>query len=807
MDCSCCKAQVVEEARFCSHCGTRLAGNGGRHLAQEATSVAWHERLARLVADGVPGMVAYWTSELRCLFANRAYLEWFGRDPKEVIGLRIDELLGANLFRANESYIRGALNGIPQRFERTLTKADGTIGHTWAQYVPDVNDGRVHGFFVLVSDITELKKTQEALRASETEARKLAVVASRTHNAVTLTDAAGRIEWLNEGFVRMTGYTLDEVRGRNFGSFLKGPATDPNVSAALWEALADGREFNGELINYDKSGRLYWVRIEAQPIFGDDGTLTHFMTIESDVTAQKQAEELLRLNESRLRLALEVAGMLSWDWTVGTNEVFYSQDYGAYFGLAATGPVVPNDETSLQTVHPDDRRPLQAAFEDALKGKCEFQFEFRGPPCGGEPTWYVTRGQFVRDVGDRSRRMIGITQDVTLQKRAEESLRRSHEDLERQVLVRTTNLKRSESQYRELVESTADAIFVKQSGRITFANSAFLRMIGAASLNDVLGRNPFDFIHPDSHRVVREHLRQLREAGRSMPYVEAKYVRSDAATIPVEIMGAAFDDCGTVAIQVIARDLSERKRAEVQVTTLRDELAHATRLGTMGELASGLAHELNQPLAALRLYASEAIELSGSFELQSLRECLLRIDDQANRAGEIIRSMRALISRRPLEREPADINGLLGEVLALLDNDLRTHRIIMELDLAENLPEISVEKIQIQQVLINLICNAVESMIQPDDAPRRMSITTSLDTRSIRVRIADSGSGICPTIAAKLFEPFQSTKPKGLGLGLTICRNLIDAHGGSIGAEPVSARGTTFYFTLPLPECEGSLFR
>jgi len=822
MDCPRCHSSVAVSDNYCSRCGARLPSERAsddsygdfraEHDIEEpfdrmlkATSCDWKERLALVVADGVPGMVAYWDSDMRCRFANHAYLEWFGRRPDEVIGLHIRELLGDVLFQANERYICGALAGTPQSFERTLTKADGSRGHTWAQYVPDVIDGVVNGFYVLVSDITELKKTQEALRASEAEARKLAVVAARTHNAVILTDATGRIEWVNEGFVRISGYAPDEVVERTPGSFLKGPASDPEISRQMKDAVDDGREFNVEIVNYHKSGRPFWVHIDAQPIFDESGDVTHFVAIESDITERKRAEDLLRSNELRLRLALEVAGMLSWDWTVGTNEVVHSQDYGGFFGFPNTGPIVPNDDTSLEPVHPDDRAALKAAFADSLETGRDFQFEFRGPMRAGEATWYVTRGRFLTTRNDQPRRMLGITQDVTLRKRAEESLRRSHEELERQVQVRTAELKSSERRYRDLVETTGDAIFVKQNGVITFANSAFLRIIGVDSTADVLGRSPFDHIHSDSRKVVRERIQLLRTAGRTMPPVEVNYLRSDGATVPVELTAVSFDDCGAVAVQVIARDLRERKSAESQVTLLRDELAHAIRLGTMGEMASGLAHELNQPLAALRLYTSEAVELGTAFASRELQKCLSRIDELSFRAGEIIRRMRAFVGRRPLQREHADVNQLIEEVLALLVNDLRRNRITTDLAMAEQLPSIYADKIQIQQVLVNLIRNAIESMTQTDDVHRRLVIATDRDGRSIRVRITDHGHGLDSAIAAKLFEPFQSTKPMGLGLGLTICRNLVDAHGGVIGAELRPTPGTTFFFSIPSSgeHCDG----
>jgi C4-dicarboxylate-specific signal transduction histidine kinase len=240
----------------------------------------------------------------------------------------------------------------------------------------------------------------------------------------------------------------------------------------------------------------------------------------------------------------------------------------------------------------------------------------------------------------------------------------------------------------------------------------------------------------------------------------------------------------------------ERRKAIEQSVAMREQLAHIARVGTLGEMAAGLAHELNQPLTAIHVEANTALELDTLKDGSGVRGCLTRISDQSLRAGEIVRRMRTFSRRVRSTREPADVGELIREVLALLEHDLRLANIETQLDL-HPAPQVTVDRIEIQQVLVNLIRNAMEAMTQPAVSVRRLTFRAATANGGVRVSVSDSGPGIDPAIVDRLFHPFQSTKPDGLGLGLSICETLIEAHGGRIGAEPVTADGgATFFFEL-----------
>lgn len=255
-----------------------------------------------------------------------------------------------------------------------------------------------------------------------------------------------------------------------------------------------------------------------------------------------------------------------------------------------------------------------------------------------------------------------------------------------------------------------------------------------------------------------------------------------------------------IAVQV--RDTTDSHKAREEIKLLGEELAHLSRLGTLGEMASGLAHELNQPLTSLHNYASAAIELANRTDWEGVRDCLEAIAGQSLRAGQIVRHMRDFVRRGPSRRAPADLHHLIGEVLSLLQADLRRQHVEIELRQDPNLPRVVVNSIQIQQVLVNLIRNAIDSLSHQPPNSRRITLWTRLIDQSVAVRITDTGPGIAPSVAVSLFQPFKTTKPDGLGLGLAICRTLIESHGGSIGVASTSPGGATFHFTLPVAPVE-----
>ena len=667
-------------------------------------------------------------------------------------------------------------------------------------------------------EITDRVRTEQALRRSEAEARKLSMVANRTHNAVILTDAAGRIEWVNDGFTRLTGYTLTEVLGRKPGTVLQGSESDPQVRNRMSTAIRRGEGFEVELINYHKSGRPYWVAVEARPIYDDTGRVTHFMAIESDISERKRAEqtlqqlneelerrveqrteELLKLNadlriqiseraqaevslrasEQRFREIADTIHEVFWIATPEFDRVLYvSPGYERIWGRSCDS-LYADPRSLLSTVYADD---ADAMLDQRRQGRL-FNREYRIVQPDGTVRWVWNRGFPIRDEAGKISRYIDVALDITDRKQIKDALR-THS----QVLL-----------------SMSEAVsFIDEQGLIRFTNPAFDAMFGYDS-GELIGR-PVTICNAatpeENGRIVADV--RTTVANKRVWAGEVRNVKKDGTVFWTSAHVSQVADDGVVRFVSIQQDITERKKSDEQLASLTTQLAHASRLGTLGEMSAGLAHELNQPLTALCLYAAAAKDVGASFASPQLQQYLRHIDEQSLRAGEIIRRMRTFASRQPSRREPADMNQLLLEVVAILENDLRQSRVQSDLQLADHLPLISVDRIQIQQVVVNIIRNAIEAMLQRDGDVRRLTICSKIENRAIRVSISDTGSGLAPSIMETLFAPFHSTKSTGLGLGLAICRTLIEAHGGTIGVQPGAESGATFYFVLPVKPDEPS---
>jgi two-component system sensor histidine kinase DctS len=257
---------------------------------------------------------------------------------------------------------------------------------------------------------------------------------------------------------------------------------------------------------------------------------------------------------------------------------------------------------------------------------------------------------------------------------------------------------------------------------------------------------------------------------------------------------------GRPAAQVACVDITDRKRAEEDARVHQQELAHVLRRSTMGEMAAVFAHEVNQPLSAIISYAKGCVHRlrAGSWSPEALLPALDEIVSQAVRAGEIIRRMRHFVGKGELQRQSLDLNDLVNEVLHFVTAEAREHDVRLHVELAADLPSLEGDGVQIEQVILNLLRNALEAIYEDPGPQPLLTVCTRRVGGNVEVAVCDSGAGLRPDIAADVFEPFVTSKSAGLGMGLSICRSIIDAHGGRVWSTANPDRGMTFYFTLPL---------
>ncbi|MET0071682.1 MAG: PhnD/SsuA/transferrin family substrate-binding protein [Candidatus Thiodiazotropha sp.] len=369
---------------------------------------------------------------------------------------------------------------------------------------------------------------------------------------------------------------------------------------------------------------------------------------------------------------------------------------------------------------------------------------------------------------------------------------------------------RLEMQHELILDSVADGIYgVDLQGRSTFFNRAAERITGWKA-DDVIGRNQHEILH-HTHADGSPHKAEECPVYQTFRENQARYVsddvfwRRDGSSFPVEYSSTPiWDDSGmTVGSVVVFRDTTRRKRAEEEARQHQLELARAGRLSTMGEMASGIAHELNQPLTAISTNAQASIRIleSDSSNTNVCIDVMERIAAQADRAGEIIRQLRRLVRKEPLERSEGNVNDLVNAVALLIWPDVRKASVRLELDLDESLPAIPLQPIQIEQVILNLARNAIEALLEKRGGERKLYIGTQNKAgRSIAVIVRDNGPGVKQELASTLFDPFVTGKPQGMGLGLSISYGIIEAHGGKLSLNPAYEEGAEFDFYLPFGE-------
>ncbi len=497
---------------------------------------------------------------------------------------------------------------------------------------------------------------------------------------------------------------------------------------------------------------------------------------------RKRAEQALLTNEIRLNEAQRIAKLGSWELNLATGELLWSEEIFRMFEIDPA-TFTPSYEAFLKAVHPDDRDKVNTAYLKSLKTGRPYHIVHRLLMTDGRIKYVEEQCETDFAADGAPLRSRGTVQDVTERKIAELALLGS------------------EQRFRQLAESIRDVFYVLDvnSGRLSYVSPAYEAVWGR-SLQVVYVENNYLLTGVHAEDLPKRNAAIKRQMKGEPTTCEYRVIRPNNTVCWVRDRSfAVVDEAGFIAqIVGVAEDITDMQEASIQFAMLREQLAHVARLGTIGEMASGLAHELNQPLTSLCLYANSALELLPAEGSDPLKDCLRRINDLALRSGEIVRHMRSFVTRKTSRRSTYRINVLIRDVLKLLEGDLKARGVLVVLHLGNHLPAMVVDGIQIQQILVNLIRNAIEAMPHDDDQACTLTITTEMFDDGVRVSISDTGTGVPAEIAANLFKPFNTTKMEGLGLGLAICRTLVEAHGGCIGAQPNLGRGTTFFFILPI---------
>ncbi|MCG6155166.1 two-component system sensor histidine kinase NtrB [Rubinisphaera margarita] len=387
-----------------------------------------------------------------------------------------------------------------------------------------------------------------------------------------------------------------------------------------------------------------------------------------------------------------------------------------------------------------------------------------------------------------------------------EELLQQNRQLRRQVVDLTAavgRLKETSDLYRIVADTAADAILcVDEQGEIIYANPSSKTLLGYSPAS-LIGKSLFNLVSEEHRAIPKQAVESFLSTGEepgNWSGMELDVISSDGTPVPVEVsFGEVRGEDGHYRFSGYLRDLRPRRKLEEQARERLSALAHANRLKSVGELASGLAHELNQPLSAICLYADLALTQARELTEDSapLLDGLETIVTQAQRAAEIISILRELIRKNEPRRQPIDLNAAVQAVLHLLKSELETRRIQVTVQLSDEDPQIDADRTQVEQIVLNLLQNAMDAMEDVIPAQRTIQIISQVNDDLVELQIVDSGCGLPEDGEQQVFENFFTTKAQGIGIGLGICRSIAEMHRGRILAENASPQGARFTLQLP----------
>jgi PAS domain S-box-containing protein len=677
----------------------------------------------------------------------------------------------------------GTIWGIMHSDRRKFDAEDDRVMASLGKFASSAYQALVH-IEDLKFQVAEREKAEAETRklASGLEAKIRRLVEANVVGAVMFT-LEGAIVGANEAFLQMVQYDREDLTS--------GRVHWTDLTPAEWRgsderAIADlkvRRSFQPfEKEYFRKDGSRVPVLLGGALFEDNDNEGVAFVL---DLTEQKRAQERLQQSEQRWRTAFEnsAIGIIMRDRAdrfLAANRAF--QNMLGYTELELC------QLRQMDLTYEEDRELNLELIADLWEGKRQhFQIEKRYRRKDDKLVYVRNNVTLLPETAGVSPFLFTIVEDITERKK---------EEAERRYI---------EQRYRVMVETASDAVVcMDEKGAILLANAATAR---------VFGYEPGELIGKPLTVLMPEYLRQLQEGGvRRYLATSQRHInwqgtaltglRKNGQEFPVEISFGEVTADGRRIFTGFVRDISERKQAEELRASLHAtqlELAQVARVTTMGELAASIAHEINQPLTAITNNGSACLRriANNSLDPEVLRQVLEEIVSDGTRASAVLGRIRAFIKKAPAVKQVVDMNEVIQEVLALVGPELRKNRISVERQLTKTLPLVTAGRVELQQVLLNLIMNAVEAMAGVTDRPCLVGVQSRIDeSGDVLIAVRDSGPGLGPE-SDHMFTPFFTTKVNGMGMGLAISRSLVESHGGRLWATPNSPHGAIFSFTLP----------
>jgi PAS domain S-box-containing protein len=574
---------------------------------------------------------------------------------------------------------------------------------------------------------------------------------------------------VNPAYTHLSGYSEEELIGMRI-SDLDAQHSPEQTAQHIHKIIMQGTDMF-ETQHRRKDGSLWDVEISVSFINENGG---YFVAFFRDISARKAIEDQLRASEAKFRSMIEACPVPMVLNDEQLNVTFLNPAFVQAFGYSIDDIPTLADWWPKAYPDPDYRYWVEASWHEILEKTRQGHTEL--------PSLEVA----VRCKNSHVKTVLASAATTHADFTGEQLI----------ILYDITPRKQIEAKFNAIFNASVEGLITHdEAGLIVSANAA---------VETIFGYKPEELIGWNTNQLIRS------PSGSGLPYAtensgqiqEVEGLRKNGSIVPLDLSTAEYAIDNDQFFTHIVRDVSSRKQREQQDKEHLDELAHVTRLGLMGEMASGIAHEVNQPLSAISSYTQVSLNLIDTEDpdLVKLTEILYKTQQQALRAGRIIHRMREFVKSHSIHRLSGDINTLIHEAVGLCIADLKQSGIGLAFELEPNLPPVYVDHVQIEQVIINLLRNSIDALKSlPAGHQRRLSIHSQLALNGcIQVRVKDNGPGLDNDQQQKIMTPFYTTKADGMGMGLSITRSLVDAHDGTLHFNSELGKGTTFYFTLPI---------
>jgi PAS domain S-box-containing protein len=756
-----------------------------RALAQANRDLAEREaRIRRLVEANIVG-IFIWDLDGRIIEANDAFLRIVGYDREDLVSshIRWTDLTPPEWRDRDEQRWVPELKmtGSLQPFEKEYFRKDGSRVPVLVG-LATFEEGRNQGVgFVL--DLTARKQAEESLRESEYKLRR---ILETVPGILWSLAPDGELTQLSQRALDYTGMRFEDYLKSGWREFLH-PDDRSEAANAFYQAIQTGTSYDTMHRIRRADGEYRWHRALGEPLRDRQGRIIQWYGVSIDIDEGKKAEDQLRRSEAYLAQAQRLSHTGTWASDGTQTTVYFSEESYRIWGFDPLQGL-PSHETMRQRIHPDDLSRVSDEVQEAVRQKRDHASEFRIVLPDGTVKYLEVAARHEFSACGELAEVVGTYVDVTERKRATEALRES------------------ERKFHDYAETASDWLWeIGPDYKFTLLTENAFGSDPADRIGTACWDRALDLeTEPEKWRLVRATL-DARKPFRDFVHCS---VGGNGSPMYVKASGKpVFDTNGEFRgyrgtgtdVTAIMRAQEERER----LRQLEADLAHMNRLSVMGELAASLAHEVKQPIATARNNACAAQNFLDRQppDLDEAREALGCVVGDADRAGDIIDRIRDHIKRAPPRKDRFDLNRAINEVVVLAQGEIIQNGVSIQTRLAEGPLPVQGDRVQLQQVVLNLILNAIEAMSSGKAGERELLISTEQSqTNGVLAAVRDSGPGIDPEFLERVFEAFYTTKSGGVGMGLSICRSIVAAHGGRMWADANEPRGAVFQFTLPSPE-------